>query len=104
MNDDIPKYRKKKHSSTSKSDSKSKHKHDYSKECLLITAENGYPYYARYCSVCGKIEDIHFFETEKIENGYCRMLSNDEVFEKYKDLEKVYMDDLRQKYVAVGGV
>lgn len=97
--EDIPKYQKKKESSTSKSDSKSKHKHDYSKECLLIS--DNHPHHAIYCNVCGKIKNIAFWETERTNEGYYRTLNNDEVYEKYKDLEKIYVDDIWQKYVPI---
>jgi hypothetical protein len=101
IQDDIPKHRKKKGSSTSKSKEKSKHKHEYV-ECLLIERENNKPHRATYCKICGKIGDIKVFETEKTEKGYYRTLSSDEVFEKYKDLEKIYIEDLWQKYVPIG--
>lgn len=93
--DDIPKYKKKKESSTSK------YKHDYSKECLLITGENKRPHHATYCSICGKIENVKFFETVKDDSGYYRVLDTDEVYEKYQDLEKIYVDDVWQKYVPI---
>ena len=96
FNNEIPKYRKKKQSSTSKSDTKSKHKHEY-KEALLVY--NDYPHFGTVCKICGKITDLHFFETVKTEEGYCIVLETDEVFEKYKHLEKYYIDDIFQKYV-----
>ena len=84
IENDIPKHRKKKQSSTSKSGKKSKHKHEY-KEVVLI--HNDKPHWATVCKNCGKIGDLHFFETE--------------AFEKYKDLEKYYIDDIWQKYVPI---
>lgn len=101
LEDDIPKHRKKKESSTSKSNSKSKHKHDYFKECLLITGENKQPHHATYCSICGKIENVKFFETVREDGDYYRVLDADEVYEKYKDVEKIYVDDIWQKYVPI---
>ena len=80
-NDEIPKYRKKK-SSVSSASKKSKHKHIY-KDCLLIM-ENG-PHKAQYCTICGKIGNIEFFETEKVNGGY-RMLTDTEIYNKYKDI------------------
>ena len=62
LDNEIPKYRKKKQSSTSKSNTKSKHKHEY-KEVLLI--HNGRPHWATERKICGKIGELHFFETEK---------------------------------------
>lgn len=97
IDNEIPKHCKKKPSSTSKSKEKSKHKHEYT-ECLLI--HNNHPHRAAYCKICGKIGDLHFFETEKCEFGY-RGLDDDEVYEKYKHLEKIVIDDIWQKYVPI---
>ena len=44
---------------------------------------------------------LHFFETERTDQGYYRSLDFDEVFEKYKDLENIVIDDIWQKYVPV---
>ena len=98
IENEIPKHRKKKQSSTSKSSTKSKHKHEY-KEVLLI--HNGRPHWATVCRICGKINDLHFFETERTDDGYHRSLDSDEVFKKFKDLEKYYIEDIWQKYVPV---
>ena len=95
---EIPKHRKKKPSSTSKSKEKSKHKHEY-KPCLLICDNR--PHYATICKICRKIGNLHFFETEHTEQGYYRNLDPDEVYEKHKDLEKYYIEDIWQKYVPV---
>ena len=92
IENEIPKHRKKKQSSTSKSSTKSKHKHEY-KEVLLI--HNDRPHWATVCKICGKIDDLHFFESERTEEGA------DEVFEKYNDLEKIVIDDIWQKYVPI---
>ena len=97
IDNEIPKHRKKKQSSTSKSSTKSKHKHEY-KEVLLI--HNNRPHWATVCKICGKIGDLYFFETEKCEFGY-RGLDSDEVYEKYKYLENIVIDDIWQKYVSV---
>ena len=99
LDNEIPKYIKKKESSVSKSKVKSKHKHKYV-DCLLIK-DNDRPYKSTYCRICGKIGDIHFFETERTEDGYYRVLDTDEVFEKYKYLEKIYVEDIWQKYVVL---
>lgn len=98
IENEIPKHRKKKQSSTSKSSTKSKHKHEY-KEVLLI--HNDRPHRATVCKICGKISDLHFFEAEKREDGLYRQLDYDEVFEKYKGLEKIIIDDIWQKYVSI---
>lgn len=99
INNEIPKYIKKKESSVSKSKVKSKHKHEYV-DCLLIK-DNDRPYKATYCRICGKIGDYNFYEVERTEDGYYRVLDTDEVFEKYKDLEKIYVEDIWQKYVVL---
>ena len=98
IENDIPKHRKKKQSSTSKSGKKSKHKHEY-KEVLLI--HNDKPHWATICKICGNIGDLHFFETESYRDGMWRQLDYDEVFEKYKDLENIVIDDIWQKYVPI---
>lgn len=95
---EIPKYCKKKYSSTSKSSMKSKHKHEY-KEILLI--HNGNPHWATVCKICGKIGDLHFYETEPYRDGMWRQLDSDEVFEKYKDLENIVIEDIWQRYVPI---
>ena len=98
IDNEIPKHRKKKQSSTSKSSTKSKHKHEYI-ECLLIG--KGHPYRAIVCKICGKINDLYFFECERCEDGMYRQLDYDEVFEKYNDLENIVIDDIWQKYVPI---
>ena len=77
IENEIPKHRKKKQSSISKSSTKSKHKHEY-KEVLLI--HNDRPHWATVCKICGKIGDLHFFETEPYRDGLYRQLDSDEVF------------------------
>lgn len=94
---DIPKYKKRKHSSTSKAKDKSNHKHEYI-ECLFI--ENNKPYRGVYCSVCGKIGDIWFAETEPDDIGH-RLLTNEEVLEKYNHLQQIPVDTIWQKYVIL---
>ena len=47
------------------------------------------------------ISDLHFFEAEKREDGLYRQLDYDEVFEKYKDLENIVIDDIWQKFVPI---
>lgn len=97
-NSEIPKYKKKTKSSTSKSSNKSKYKHEYI-ECLFIEKEH--PHRGTYCSICGKIGDIHFFEVERLNDVLYRQLDYDEVLEKYKHLEQVHIDNIFQKFVPV---
>lgn len=96
--DEIPKYRKKK-PSKSKSASKSNHKHQY-EDCLLVDEENR-PHKAQYCKICGKINNIKVFETERDDKGFYKMLTSDEVFQKYKDLEQFQVKDIWNKYVSI---
>ena len=98
IDNEIPKYKKKTKSSTSKSGNKSKHKHEYI-ECLFI--EKDHPHRGTYCSICGKIGDMHFFEVERLDSGMYRQLDCDEVFEMYKYLEQVQIDDIFQRFVPV---
>ena len=97
-NNEIPKYRKKK-SSKSKSASKSDHKHQYD-DCLLVDDKNR-PHKAEYCKICGKINNVKMFETERIDGGRFRMLTDDEIFQKYKDLEQFQVKDMWDKYVTI---
>ena len=96
--DEISKYRKKK-SSKSKSANKSDHKHQY-EDCLLVDEEN-HPHKAQYCKICGKINNIIFFETEREDGGRFRMLTYDEVFQKYKGLKQFQVKDMWDKYVTI---
>lgn len=99
IEDEVGKHKKKKESSISKSDRKSKHKHEY-KDCLLIDKDN-YPHKAIYCEICGKINDVSFFESEKINERCYKFLNFKEVFEKYKNLEKFYVNSIWDKYVGL---
>ena len=96
--DETSKYRKKK-LSKSKSASKSNHKHQYD-DCLLIDGENR-PHKAQYCTICGKINNVKVFETEREDGGFYRMLTFDEVFQKYKGLKQFQVKDMRDKYVTI---
>lgn len=97
IENEIPKYRKKRNSSTSASKSKSSHRHEYS-PCLLM--EKGRPHRAEYCGICGKINNLQFFECVP-QNGLQRMLQDDEILEKYKDLPKFEVDSIWEKYVPI---
>ena len=41
------------------------------------------------------------FETERIDGGRFRMLTDDEIFQKYKDLEQFQVKDMWDKYVSI---
>lgn len=100
IGDETPKHRKKKESSVSKSKEKSKHKHEF-KEYLLITMDDDKPHKASCCKICGKISGVKFCEGEKTEHGTYRMLHSEEIYEKYKNLEKVYILYIFQKYIPI---
>ena len=97
-NNEIPKYRKKK-PSKSKSASKSNHKHQY-EDCLLVDDEK-HPHKAEYCIICGKINNVKTFETDRLDGGRFRMLTYDEVFQKYKGLKQFQVKDMWDKYVSI---
>ena len=94
---DVPKYRKK---STRQPPVKSKHKHLY-KDCLLKQADESKLHKSEYCTACGKIGNTLFFETKPIENGYRIMISQEELLEKYKDLEIFNINSIWDKYVTL---
>ena len=95
---EIPKYRKKK-PSKSKSSRKANHKHQY-EDCLLVDEENR-PHKAQYCTICGKINNVNVFETMREDGGFYRMLTCDEVFQKYKGLKQFKVKDMWDKYVSI---
>ena len=91
FNDEIPKYKKK---SNKKTVSKSKHKHIY-KDCLLKEDRTNSLLLSKYCTICGKVGDIEFFVSERIEGTkYYRVLSDKELLEKYSDYEVKEIDDI----------
>lgn len=98
IDNDIPKYRKKKSSSTSKSSRKSKHKHIY-KECLVI--ENDRPHLATVCEICGKVGRLLTHETRRNDDGTYTVIEYDETYERHKDLEKYHIDDIFSKYIDI---
>lgn len=93
---DIPKYKKKTKSNTSKAKEKTKHKHEY-KDCLFIN--NGRAYMGTYCNICGKIYNWRLPVVTVEEAGHRRMMTNEEVLEEYKNLEKIEVQDLCAKYI-----
>ena len=44
---------------------------------------------------------MNFFETELTEHKTYRMLNADEIYQKYKNLEKIYVNDIWQKYISI---
>lgn len=83
----IPKYRKRKNKTVRKSD----HKHEY--EIVLIVynyMDRDFYHKGEKCIICGKINNERMFEGIEIEGtNYTRMLTQEEVLEKYKDKEIV---------------
>lgn len=99
FNDEVPKYKKK----VNKAVTKSKHKHTY-KSCLLKDKSRLGKYsIGEYCTICGKIGNIKFFDTVSLEDSkYSRVLSNDELLKKYSHYEiKEVADILKTKKVEV---
>lgn len=111
--EEIPKYKKKKPSSTSKSLDKTRHKHSYDGKCItkyppFIPGGNPYMCITTYCTVCGKIYNSeHPYVEEDItrKNGLTtkrrRLMKNEEILEKYKDLEVIELNEYGQKYVSI---
>lgn len=90
---------------------KSSHKHAY--EDCLITCIEKHPidsgkavercYRAQYCTVCGKITNLKFFETERSEYG-CQLLhlSVKEMQERYPTLITFTVDDIwKDRFVKI---
>lgn len=100
--DETSRYKKCTDSDVSKSKNKSKHKHQYAD--VLISVRPSNPLYTgRICTVCGNIRD-YGLATDRIEiDGKicCRMLTDEETREKYKDLKEYHIDNLLQKYVKL---
>lgn len=97
IKDEIPKHKKK----VKKTVKKSKHKHIY-KDCLFFERNSNEYKKGEYCEVCGKIGDFKLFEGVRINNRLSRMLSQEEILEKYKDLEIKEVENLiEDKNVAI---
>lgn len=97
VENDVPKYRKKRNSSISSSKSKSSHRHEYS-PCLLM--EKGKPHKAEYCVICGKINNVKFVECTKLDGRYM-MIHDEEILEKYRELPRFEVESIFDKYVTV---
>ena len=112
MDEEVEKYKKKKQSNISKSKYKSKHKHEY-ESCLirytykLYDKEFSSIQIASYCRLCGKIGgniDPERSITEKIQNGYYRMLNNEEILKLNDDLPIFDVYNLGSKYVPMKNI
>lgn len=93
---EIPKYRKKTESNTSKSKSKTNHKHEY-KECLFVN--NKRPYFGSYCKICGKV--LNWISPCVKVDGFMRMMTPEEIYKEYGELEKIEVQDLWSKYIPI---
>ena len=109
MNEEVGKYRKKKQSNTSKAKHKAKHKHEY-ESCLIRYTYEMYGrkfssiQIASYCRLCGKIGsniDPSRKVTEKMENGFYRRLSSEEILRVNDDLLEFNVNGLDHKYVGL---
>ena len=96
MDEEVGKYHKKSH----KTIKKSSHKHNY-EECLLHDKDGHYSH-ATYCIECGKIGDVRFFECKQTEGRWRMIMSNEEIYEKYKHLIIFEIDGIyKNKYVKL---
>ena len=98
IENEIPKYIKKKDSSVSKSKHKSKHKHEY-EDCLLVV--DGYTHKSEYCKICGRIGRIKFFESKRTKEGFLTFLNKQEIYDKYKEFEIKEINNFSDKYVSL---
>ena len=64
--------------------------------------EKDRPYRSKVCEICGKIGNVNFFETKEYELHSRIMMTDEEIFEKYKDLKHIKIDDIWKKYVDIG--
>lgn len=108
ITNEIGKHKKKKASTISKSKNKSTHKHQYA-DCLLNDRntyngeEHSHICKAKYCVICGKINDIHYFQTTPHPTKPCCriMLTNEELLELYPNVPIYDIDPLQSKYVPI---
>jgi hypothetical protein len=85
-----------KKSATKKKKKKSDHKHQF--EEVLLQVSYRYPltgkvtknlHLGKRCSICSMIKETSWFITEKCSDGSSRILTYDEIINKYPDLEIV---------------
>lgn len=78
---------------------KSSHKHEY-QFCLL--EDDKYVMKAKYCTICGKINNRYLLETSEVPGkNYGILLSNEEIKMKYSKLRLFKVQDYLNKYVDV---
>ena len=75
------------------------HKHTYDNKCLLHDINMDTYFLSSYCIICGKIGIISK-DSELVEgHKWYRMLSDEELLEKYKDLEIIDVDIFKDKFI-----
>lgn len=93
---EIPKYKKKKQSKKVK---RANHKHVYVNG--LAKVDNNYSR-IEYCNICGRINKMNILETEEnSETKFARLLTNEEIYEKYKHLNQFNLNSYHDKYVTI---
>ena len=97
-NEIAPHRKKSETSDTSQSKAKSKHKHEYA-ECL-VSFGDGYWHKDCYCIICGKLKGYWELETARMPNGHYRLLSQEELLEKYKS-RPMFVTEKWARYVEV---
>lgn len=112
MNEEVGKYKKKTKSNVSKAKYKAKHKHEY-ESCLIRYTYKAYGreclsvQIASYCRLCGKIGgniDSSRKVVEKMENGFYRWLSSEEILRANDDLPEFDVNDWNDKYVSLENI
>lgn len=100
--DETGRYKKRTASNVSRVKNRSRHKHQYVDVLISVGPSNSL-YTGRICTVCGKIKDLKL-ATDRVEiDGkiYYRMLTDEKIREKYKDLKEYHIDNHSQKYVKL---
>ena len=100
--DKTGRYKKRTDSDVSKVKNRSRHKHQYVDVLISVGPSNSL-YIGRICTVCGKIKDLKL-ATDRVEidgKMYYRMLTDEKIREKYKDLKEYHIDNHSQKYVKL---
>lgn len=93
MNDlEIPKWKKRKPSSTSNASAKAKHKHQYI-DAVIFEEGNDRPNPGKVCKICGKVGAYQVFDTVKEGIGV-RMMTTEEMAKKYKRWPRYSVPDL----------
>jgi len=100
--DETSRYKKRTDSDVSKVKNRSRHKHQYVDVLISVGPSNSL-YTGRICTVCGKIKDLKL-ATDRVEidgKMYYRMLTDEKIRKKYKDLKEYHIDNHSQKYVKL---